>query len=428
MADLDATIIAQVIRNPSVFNELISAGITREDFSDDQYQKVWSYLLRMNRDHGKIPSSRQIEARFDWVELPPTRKRDLPIQIADLKKRHEHNDLVRIMREAADMLGDPDDIDDVKGFLLQRINSLSVRNGKSSIRDLFSEEVSKEMTDEIRRRKHQKIIGLPTGLKKFDAISGGLVSGRFVATLARTGIGKTWIDLLFVREAVLAGGTVMLFPLEMTLFETALRLYTLFSQRIGGNDKVLRNTDLQMGNVTMKKVVKFLALLEDRYKGQLYVADVGSLSDPYTVDRVEAEIALHPETDMGWVDYITLMKSSERRDAAEHTKIRELSNGCKGIAQRQDIVMGVSAQANREAIRSGFLLPEPEHVGLGDSIGHDVDQLFSLARKGKYLFYGVTKNRHGPKISKTRVKFFPDTGLIEELGEDEQDNEKEGKS
>lgn len=418
---LDGALIAQIVRNPSTFTELQAAGITQEDFVDE-WQKVWRYINRMKRERDIIPSGDQLAHRFEWIELPKTRKRDLPIQLTDLKRRTEHNQLVHILRDAADMLGDPDDIDEAKAFLLSRVNGLSVRNGKSAIRDLFGEDVRREMLTELRRRKSTETVGIPTGLHKFDSICGGMVKGRFITTLARTGVGKTFINLLFVREAVISGSTVMLFPLEMTLFETATRLYTLFSNRVNSG-KVLKNMDLQSGQISIKKVVRFLNMLEDHYAGQLYVADVGSIMDPMTVDRIRSEFELHKQVDIGWIDYIQLMRSTANRDARGDERIKELSNGCKGMAQNFDIVMGCSAQANREATRGGFLLPTADHVGLGDSIGQDSDQIVSLARKGKCLFYGVTKNRHGPQIGKTRLKFFPNEGLITEADMENQDDE-----
>jgi hypothetical protein len=64
-------------------------------------------------------------------------------------------------------------------------------------------------------------------------------------------------------------------------------------------------------------------------------------------------------------------------------------------------------------------LPRLEHIAYGDAIGQDADQVFSLNRKGAYLHYAVVKNRHGPEIGNTRLKFFPNEGLIEEVPDEE---------
>lgn len=47
--DLDSAIVAQVVKNPSVFNELISAGITKDDFLDDFQTSFANRCLRHRR-------------------------------------------------------------------------------------------------------------------------------------------------------------------------------------------------------------------------------------------------------------------------------------------------------------------------------------------------------------------------------------------
>jgi len=418
---LDASVIAHAVKRPSTLVELQAAGISADDFVDD-FQRVWRYIVRMQRQHGKVPSSEMIEHRFDWIELPEIRKRDLPMLLHEMRQRRQYTDLIRIVREGVDMLSDFDSVDEARSYIVGSLNAQNLQNGKSALRDLFSKEVSEEMIEEIRRRRNGEVIGIPTGFKRFDAVCGGLIKQRMVVIIGRPGKGKSWLDLLFVMEAVLQGYKFVLYPLEMTLVETAMRLYTMLSYRLQGEDRVLKNMDLLNGRISPKKVVKFLHFLEDHYKGQLYVADVGSLSDRYTIDRIEAEQSLH-QSDGFCVDHITLLKPNESsKDSAEYTKIRELSHGIKGIAQRQDCVGIAAAHVSRDALKTNSFLPRLEHIMYGDSIGQDADQVIPINRKGKYLFYGVVKNRHGPEIGRTRVQFFPNEGMIiEDKNQDDED-------
>jgi replicative DNA helicase len=245
-----------------------------------------------------------------------------------------------------------------------------------------------------------------------------------IVVMGRPGLGKSWLDLLFVASAVLHGAKVGLYPLEMTLEETALRLYTIFSCKMFGANKALRNLDLANGRVSKARVVKLMNILEDRYEGQLFVADIGSMSDPYTVDRVEAEQEVY-KFDLQWIDYLTLMKAPGiGRDGGEdHMTVKALSNGCKQIAVRHNTVVGVSAQVSREAIRGRHFLPRLEHIGYGDAIGQDADHVIPINRRGEYLYYGMTKNRHGPEIGKTRVQFAVNEGAIQETEDQDDDDD-----
>jgi replicative DNA helicase len=234
---------------------------------------------------------------------------------------------------------------------------------------------------------------------------------------------NSWLDLLFVAHAVMSGHKAVLFPLEMSLEETAYRLYTIFSSSLFGQERVLKNLDLTLGRVSTKKVVRLMALLEDKFAGQLYVADVSAMNDAYTVERIRAEVAIH-RPDMFWVDYLTLMKApGVGRDGSEdHMTVKALAEGVKGVAQSQNCVGGASAQVNRESLRVKQFLPRLEHLAFGDSIGHAADQVVSLAKRRDDLYYGVVKNRHGPEIGRTRVAFDVNRGIIRE-SEDQPEEE-----
>lgn len=419
---LDGSIIAHAVRRKSTFIELQAAGVDADSFVGE-YKKLWRYLQRMYQNHGSLPSPEQLERRYDWLELPETRKRDLPMLLAELRKRSDYNQLVHIVQDGIDQLKDFDSVDEVRSYLIGSLSAQMMKSGKPSLRDMFSREVSDEMIEEIRRRKSGLTYGLPTGLNKFDAICGGMVPGRMITIIGRTGIGKSFLTLLAVMEAVLSGSKIILYPLEMTLSETAFRLYSMLSYRLKGGDHVLKNMDLASGRITVKKVVRFLHFLEDHYKGQLYVADVGSLSDPYTTDRIEAECNLY-QPDGFWVDHILLLKPIGTNDREqERDKITNLARGIKGAAQRLNCIGGSSAQVNREALKTSVFIPRVEHIYNCDGIGHYADQVISTNRKGKYLFYGVVKNRHGPEIGRTRVLFNPNEGQVEEDKNQEDEDE-----
>lgn len=420
---LDSSLISYAVKREKGFTELQRAGVTAEHFTDD-YQKVWKFLQRMKRDHGQVPSSKIVATRYPNVDLHGVRDRDLPILVAEVKQRRKFMDFLEAIEEASRIAG-PDEIDVTLATLQGQLNGLSVRNGKSGLVDLFSTETQKRILKDQAKRRRGDVMGLPTGLKRFDFTTGGLQRGRMAVVIGRPGLGKSWLDLLFVASAVMAGGKVGLYPLEMTLEETALRLYTIFSCRMFGEHKALKNLDLLNGRVSKAKIVRLLGLLEDKFKGQLFVADIGSMADPYTVERVEAEQEIY-RFDMQWIDYLTLMKApGVGRDGGEdHTTVKALSNGMKQISVRQNTVTGVSAQVSRQAISGRAFLPRLEHIAYGDSIGQDADHVVSINRKGPHLYYGMVKNRHGPEIGKTRVKFAVDSGSIEETQEqDDEDDE-----
>ena len=420
---LDESLISYAVRY-NALTELQQLGLSRDHFVDE-YKTVWNYLLRTKRQHDTVPSEETLLARFPDLSLPRVRRRDVPVLMNDVRQRYKFIQLLTSINRVADQAVNYDVVDDVIQTLQGELNSLSFStNNKSHLVDLFSSTGKERMMEDIRHRRRGGVIGIPTGLKKIDTIAGGLQKQKMVVVMGRTGLGKSWLNLLFVVNAVMNGRSVILYPLEMTLEETAYRLYTLTTSKLFGAKKALKNHDLTMGRVNTRRAARFLNVLEDKFAGKLLVADVGSLADQYTNERIEAEVSAH-RPDMFWVDYITLMKPPDSKKSDDGWQsIRQLSNGIATTAKRRNCVGGASAQVSREALKANVFLPRLEHIGYGDSIGQDTDMAVSINRKGPDLYYALVKNRGGPEIGKTKVNFAVNIGVIcEAKGGDPDDDQ-----
>jgi replicative DNA helicase len=421
---IDEAVLAWAIKYNDIY-ELQQAGVSVDNFVDE-YRTVWKYLMRMKRDHDALPSRDTVLNRFPDINLPRVRRAELPMLLDTLRKRTKFVKFMHALNDTAGSGVDFENVDEKIQILQGQLNTLAFQSAdQAHLVNLFSRETTERIRQEYKKRRSGLQPGIKTGLHRFDRENMGLQRQKMVVIMARTGIGKSWLDLLFMANAVMGGENVILYPLEMTLQETAFRLYTLFTQSMFGPTKVLKNLELTRGNIGTKKLVRVLHALEDTLPGTLHVADIGSLSDPYTVERIEAEVDVH-RPGMFWVDYITLLKPPPgTQREREDIQIRQLSNGIAGIAKRRNTVGGCSAQVNREALKVKAFLPRVEHIAYGDAIGQDADQIFSLNRKGEYMYYALVKNRGGVEIPKMRVKFHPNEGIMhedDEQGEEDDDD------
>lgn len=409
---LDASIISLVLNKPDRLIKVLESNVTIDSFSDD-YKPIWNYMMRMKKRHGELPSKALMSARYPDIVWPAVRERDIPILVHQLKERRRMNEFLAMMLNASRTLSDPEDLPDVMAMLQGGINQLQMQDGQDShLINILSSDFHDRILSEIRRRRKTVAQGIKTGLSTFDHLTGGLQRKHLVVVIARTGVGKSWCSLFMVAEAIRQGKRVIFYPLEMSVEETAFRLYTIFSQRMFNGSKTLRNLDLSKGRVNKQRFMQLLSILNDQYGGRLLVADVGALTESYTLERMEAEVEVH-QPDMFWVDYLTLMKSPEKRTEIWQT-VSALSKGIKGIAQRHDTVVGCNAQVSREHLKSRSLCPRLEHISFGDAIGHDANEVFSLHQQGSKLYYALVKNTFGPEIEKVACRFLVNEGIIEE--------------
>lgn len=413
---VDERAIAYVARyGEEGFRDLIRAGVT-SDYFDQDYRHIWEFILRMKRDHDSMPSKGMLSTRFEFLELPNIRGSDLPLILQDLTNRYKFTQMLLATNAMHTQLGSGwDSIDDVLQKMISTASTLLNADGtKTRLVDLFSTETSDRIIAEMAARRERT--GIPTGIPMLDAQTGGLFPGHMVVMMGRTAQGKTWLNLLAVANAIIAGKSVVLYPLEMTLYETATRLYTLFSA-ITNPDRVLSNRQLTYGQVTSTRLRAFLEHLEGQYGGRLLISDTATLADPYTIERISAEVeAARP--DMFWIDYITLLKSGNGEKGWE--AVQRLSHGVKMIAQKVNCVGGCSAQVNRAALEAGAgVIPRLEHVAYGDSISQDADLVISMAKRRRQkkdvLMWALVKNRHGPEIGAQMMEFDPDIGHFAEI-------------
>jgi len=426
---IDTALLSYVVKYDGL-RDLQSLGIDRDHFLDEN-QTIWRYIVKTNKEHFTIPSEDTLRARFPDLELPKVKKSELPLLVSQARQRRKYVLFMESLNAAADEADSYESVDDAIQTMQSKLNALAFSSKEQShLVNLFAPEVSKAMRGEVAKRRNGQIAGIPTGFDRFDAVTGGLQKQRMYTIIGRSGMGKSWVDLCFVASAVLQGQNVILYPLEMSLFEVATRMYTIFSQKMYGGggslDKVLKNHDLNQGRVSDRNMRKFLQACEERLPGSLVVADIQHLSDPYTMERVEAEVEVY-KPDMFWLDYLTLVKPPEAgRNESDHVSIRKLSSATASIGKRHNVIAGCSAQVNRESIKAGAgFLPRLEHIAYGDSIGQDSDVVISIGRKKDegLMYYSLVKNRGGPEFGKTKVRFDVNSGILTEVREEYVEDE-----
>lgn len=70
-------------------------------------------------------------------------------------------------------------------------------------------------------------LGVPTGLRSFDKVSGGLKPGGYTLVCAETGVGKTTMAINMINAALKSGIGVVLFTLEMSRPDIADMMFSL---------------------------------------------------------------------------------------------------------------------------------------------------------------------------------------------------------
>jgi replicative DNA helicase len=231
------------------------------------------------------------------------------------------------------------------------------------------------------------VIGIPTGLKKLDAETGGWQNSDLIIVAARPGMGKTSLLVLFLLSAAeyfkKTGKKVLLFSLEMAAIQIFKRLVTNISSSknygiIGDHFRNVKMEDAQC--------VNYSNVISDLLKLGIIIVDKPSMS----ITEIANVTRWHVErSNVGMVfeDYLQLGEGEEKKNYQNKTiEVGEISKGLKSIAKENDIPVIALSQLSRQLENRPDKRPMLSDLRDSGSIEQDADMVIFIYRPE---YYGI---------------------------------------
>jgi replicative DNA helicase len=234
------------------------------------------------------------------------------------------------------------------------------------------------------QKKKGKLIGIPTGFAKLNALTTGWQNGDMVVLAARPGVGKTALALTFARHAMNArydeerddwvkpGYGVGIFSLEMTNAQLMLRLLSSYASE--------SMQQVRQGTLDEQQLQKLKMIAEEMKTYPLFLDDSSYL----TIHQLRAKARRMKDLygiDLLIIDYLQLLHSeSDQAKDSRQNEVAEISRGIKALAKELKIPIIVLAQLNRKSEEANA---EPALHNLRESgaIEQDADVVMMLHRE-----------------------------------------------
>jgi replicative DNA helicase len=253
-----------------------------------------------------------------------------------------------------------------------------------------------------------RIVGVPTGFKDFDGLTGGLRGGDMVVFAARPGVGKTSFALNIAEHAVLDARKpddnshyhIAFFSLEMPNEQLMLRL---FAARARVNLRSLR-----AGILSQEEFAKIANAAGEFKEAKLYLDETPGL----TLAQLRTKVRRGKKKfhlDMVIIDYLQLLQSGSGRHENRQSEVAEISGGIKALAKEMNIPIIVLCQLNRESEKRTSGTPRISDLRESGSIEQDADMVGLLYRpemikdenresegNESKAFLALEKHRNGP--------------------------------
>jgi replicative DNA helicase len=222
--------------------------------------------------------------------------------------------------------------------LIFGITQRHARSGFSAMKDLLSSYMEKL---DLLHQRRGTIIGVPTGFKDLDHLTGGLQRSDLVILAARPAVGKTSLCLSIAHNsAIRYNQSIALFSLEMSKEQLVQRL---LSMDAGIDQQRLRNGWIE--DDEWARIVEAMGTLSNT---KIWIDDTAGISTMEMrskARRLQAEQGI----DMIIVDYLQLMQSSVggKRNDNRVQEVSEISRNLKGLARELNVPVLALAQLSR---------------------------------------------------------------------------------
>ena len=252
-------------------------------------------------------------------------------------------------------------------------------------------DVVRATLDDLERRQQARqageCIGIPTGLQRLDALTGGWRGGQLIVLAGRPGMGKSATMLHFARAAAASGVPVCIYSLEMLAGQLAGRMLVGSS---GVDSGAFRTGNVDGAGWT--KIEKAGATLSGM---PVYLNDSANI----TMGAIRSQCkAMHRRGRCGMViiDYLQLLDTTTRN--ANSTREREIaaaSRSAKLLAKELDVPVILLSQLSRKVEERADKTPLLSDLRESGAIEQDADMVLFLDRPAMYGAQTIDTNRYG---------------------------------
>lgn len=239
------------------------------------------------------------------------------------------------------------------------------------------------------------VSGIPSGFKKLDYLTTGFYPGDYIIVAGRTSMGKSiFVKDIAIHLAFTEKMPVGFFTLETSKEQLMLRIVSSLGDLDGFN--------LRTGHLSEAEYQKAVNVINEIYKGNLYIDDSSGLTDMELRSRIRRMKYQHG-IELIIIDYISYLSSYKRTENRQQ-EISSVSRSLKAIAKDFKIPVIAVAQINRGPEDRSNKRPLLSDLRESGSLEMDADIVCLLYRDSYYnkdsmddtTEVSLEKQRNGP--------------------------------
>jgi replicative DNA helicase len=263
--------------------------------------------------------------------------------------------------------------------LINKISEKRRRNIKDGPR-LFDEVALKSLLRQIQEyhEKPGELIGLSSGFRNIDEMTGGFKNEDLIIVAGRPSMGKTALAMNFVEHAAFTDNKkVLVFSIEMSMMSLGMRLVCSMSN--------INHSKMKDGNLDDHDWATLSERME-RIKScpNLYIDETGGLTPGELRARARAVSQKTNGIDLIVVDYLQLMENPTNSAGNYTEEISLISRALKGLAKEMGCPVIALSQLNRSLESRENKRPINSDLRQSGAIEQDADVIMFVYRDEVY--------------------------------------------
>lgn len=341
----------------------IKARINRKFFTGSGGE-VYEWLMAHAMEYRKTPTVEALTRQFqDWEP----EKAEEPIQyfIDQLKERQRYNMILKVANEELGPAMESRDANTAQEILFRLCSSLNTEVNVSDDINLadFAEQLM-ELYEH--KEKNLGVDGIPFPWDLANEATGGMHGKELITIAAKSGVGKTWFEVIIMVFMAMAGYRVLFISKEMDAPPIATRSVStgmkfpyqeLRTGRLGDIGKKLYFEKLQSD--TEREWMKNIIISADDSAGDTLLA-------------IQAKVEEH-NPDVVMIDGAYLI---EEKAESEWVKTKAITRGIKQMARRTNKPFIIATQLNRTAKQGKKA--DQDSLAFGASFYNDSDDVIFI--------------------------------------------------
>lgn len=258
-----------------------------------------------------------------------------------------------------------------------------------------------------------EVMGVQTGYRDFDQITGGLQRSDLIILAARPGTGKTSFAMsIAYNVAMYYTNTVAVFSLEMGREQLVQRLISMETQ--------IDTHRLRLGQVPDQQLKVVFDAMGRLAQAPIYIEDTPGISVMELRSKARRLQSQHG-CDLIVIDYLQLMSGRGKENRVQ--EVGEISRGLKALARELNVPVIALSQLSRAVEGRQSHVPMLSDLRESGSIEQDADIVMFIYRDELYnkesdkkgiAEIHIAKHRNGP-VGVVNMRFDPSTTRFSDL-------------